>query len=151
MVRYPEGLWNLKTMLREGFIESTKRPETFEKFLDFCKKRNEYVWKGYRWIWLIIDEIIQRYISSFMLTLFNWISIHVYNYLFCFGGHVTQILSGLRIRIRRGLLARQKIRSSLQARARKTAPKERAFTYSSAILSINKRWILSFSAEKGQK
>ena len=33
LVRYPEGLWNLKTMLREGFIESTKQPETFEKFL----------------------------------------------------------------------------------------------------------------------
>lgn len=48
MVRYPEGLWNLKSMLRQGFIESMKQPETFEKFLNFCRERNEYIWKGYR-------------------------------------------------------------------------------------------------------
>jgi hypothetical protein len=26
LIRYPEGLWNLKSFLREGFIESIKNP-----------------------------------------------------------------------------------------------------------------------------
>ncbi len=40
MIRYPEGLWNLKSLQGEGFIESTKNPETFNRFLEFCKARN---------------------------------------------------------------------------------------------------------------
>lgn len=33
LIRYPEGLWNLKSFLREGFIESIKDPNNFERFI----------------------------------------------------------------------------------------------------------------------
>ena len=45
MVKYPEGLWNLKSLLSEGFIETIKDGASLEKFLDFTKKRNAELWK----------------------------------------------------------------------------------------------------------
>ena len=47
LIRYPEGLWTLRSLQKEGFIESTKNPQTFERFLLFCQSRNEQIRKGY--------------------------------------------------------------------------------------------------------
>ena len=43
LMRFPEGVWNLKTILGEGFVESTKRPEAFARFLEHCRARNQQI------------------------------------------------------------------------------------------------------------
>jgi hypothetical protein len=48
LIRYPEGLWTLKAFQREGFIESTKDPSNFERFLEHCITRNQRIHETYR-------------------------------------------------------------------------------------------------------
>jgi len=43
LMRYPEGLWNLKTLMKEGFIESIKDSHNFDKFIEHCFARNAQI------------------------------------------------------------------------------------------------------------